>query len=125
MSQDNSDRNNNELRITLMLCTVAILFIVARFPMFICYEIIIHYQNKLQFNATYLNAQIAYPVAALILTINHSINFIIYLIFFKEFRNTFLQCFKPYKSTKTKTYDAHETVYTMETNSLNQETITT
>ena len=95
LSQDNSDRNNNELRITLMLCTVAILFIVARFPMFTCYEIIIYYQNKLQFtNATYLNAQIAYPIAALILTINHSINFIIYMIFFIEFRNKFVSCFK-------------------------------
>ena len=67
MSQDNSDRNNNELRITLMLCTVAISFIVARFPMFTCYEIMFYYQNKLQFNSsTYLNAQIAYPIAALI-----------------------------------------------------------
>ena len=126
MSQDNSDRNNNELRITLMLCTVAILFIVARFPMFTCYEIIIYYQNKLQFNnAAYLNAQIAYPVAALILTINHSINFIIYLIFFKKFRNTFGKFFKPCKSTKAKTDDVHDTVYTVQTNSLNQETITT
>ena len=117
MSQDNSDRNNNELRITLMLCIVAISFIVARFPMFTCYEIMFYYQNKLQFNnAAYLNAQITYPIAELILTIKHSINFIIYLIFFKEFRNTFIRCFIPCKSTKAKTDNE---VYTIQTNSLN------
>ena len=128
MSQDNSDRNKNELRITLMLCTVAISFIVARFPMFTCYEIMFYYQNKLQFNATYLNAQIAYPIAALILTVNHSINFIIYLIFFKEFRNTFVKCLKPCKPTKAKTDDSQDTVCTVERNFLNltnEETITT
>ena len=117
MSQDNSNRNNNELRITLMLCTVAISFIVARFPMFTCYEIMFYYQNKLQFNnAAYLNAQIAYPIAALILTINHSINFIIYLIFFKEFRNKFVKCFRPCKPTKAKIDDE---AYTVGTNSSN------
>ena len=79
-----------EFRATVMLVTVASLFLVLRVG-----EMIIHFLN--------LNQDLSAPVAEmvsgvapifiLLVNVNHSVNFFIYLIFLPEFRRTLVQMF--------------------------------
>ena len=86
-----------EFRATLMLVTVASLFLVLRVG-----EMIIHFLNlnqDLPAPVAEMVSGIA-PVFILLLNVNHSINFFIYLIFLPEFRRTLLQMFSRCRRSK-------------------------
>ena len=89
-----SDSNSiKEYRVTVMLLTVTCLFIILRFPLTIMQEI---YQFK------YVSAiDTLWPVAFIMLILNHSTNFFIYFIFLEAFRSTFYQMFSCIKCNPT------------------------
>ena len=50
--------------------------------------------SKEKFSQSILDSLIGYPISCFLRLINHSINFVICIIFFKQFRDTFLSWFK-------------------------------
>ena len=87
-----SKTSDKEFRITLMLFLVACLFIFTKLPEIVVVQIIIQYADNQPRDQSYANALIAWPVTNVLLILNHSVNFVIYVIFFKTFRNTSLIC---------------------------------
>ena len=98
LSQNMSNHSNREFMITAMLFTVSCTFLVTRIPIVLIHEI----GKYLQVNGK-LNAQIArhlligYAIGSLLQVICHSSNFLIYIVFFKEFRD---KCFYMCKSSR-------------------------
>ena len=89
-----SKDTGREFRATLMLCTVAGLFLVLRIG-----ESIIHFLNlnqNLPASVSEMVFGIA-PIFILLVNINHSINFFVYLVFMPEFRGTFCQIVTCYR----------------------------
>ena len=92
---NNEDQSNREFRISLMLFAVACFFIIFRFPGIIILEIRQYYQSRnIYNNVLYNNTATVSSISDALTIINHSINFFIYIIFFKAFRETFLKFFK-------------------------------
>ena len=87
INQDTKD--NKEIMITIMLFTVTILFLRTRIFSVVLYEIPQFYPDR-SFKTT-KNLLIAWSFAIVSAVLNHSVNFVIYMIFFKEFRDTFLR----------------------------------
>ena len=87
MSQS-SNKSEKEYRITFMLFLVACLFIFTKLPEIIIVQIGIQYADNRLRDQLYANAMIAAPVTNVLLILNHSVNFVIYLIFFKTFRES-------------------------------------
>ena len=95
LNDNNSNRvpESKEIKITLMIFIVASVFILTRLPTFILYEMTKYYfSRKMYFNKHYLNSLAASPISYVLIVINHSINFIIYMCFLKKFREGFKQC---------------------------------
>ena len=86
INQDTKD--NKEIMTTVMLFTVTILFLITRIFSVVLYEIPTFYPDR-SFKTT-KNLLIAWSFAVVSVVLNHSVNFAIYIIFFKEFRDTFL-----------------------------------
>ena len=102
-----NDNNSNcvpgskEIKISLMIFIVTVVFILTRFPPFVLYEITKYYfSKKMYFNKQYLNSLTASPINYAFIVINHSINFIIYMCFFEKFREGFTQCFFRKENTR-------------------------
>ena len=87
-----SKKPDKEFRITFMLFLVACLFIFTKLPEIVVVQIIIQYAENKPRDQRYANALITWPVTNVLLILNHSVNFIIYVIFFKTFRDTCFIC---------------------------------
>ena len=96
MRQNNTDdQSNKEFKISLMLFAVACFFIIFRFPGIVILEIRQYYQSRnIYNNELYNNTAIVSSISDVLTIINHSVNFFIYIIFFKAFRKTVLKLFK-------------------------------
>ena len=98
LSQDIAIRSNKEFVITTMLFAIACLFLATRLPVVVVYQIALHYSTK-QVDIKFLQLlNAAYYSAILLLVINHSMNFVIYIVFFQEFRTQFVSFFTGVKS---------------------------
>ena len=88
---ENSSDQSAEFRISLMLVVVAATFIILRFPEIITVQIVMYYRT---INSPLTEqAYIVLQITNLLVVLNHSVNFIIYMIFFNSFRETFARCF--------------------------------
>ena len=82
-----------EIRMTLMLVTVAVLFVVLRAGDIITYFLSVYSENH-KLSETIIDTCYGIrPVFILLSNINHSINFIVYVIFLEDFRKTFVGMF--------------------------------
>ena len=81
--------SGKEFQVSLMLFIVACIFIATRFPETILNTFTSYLAQKQKFdNPNFINAAIVRPIIDLLVLINHSINFVIYFIFLKPFRET-------------------------------------
>ena len=85
--------STKEFAITVMLVTVATLFLILRIPEMILFQIWNYFMTNNMAGPVADNVFVAWPLSSIFITVNHSINFIIYMIFLKEFRNTFFSFF--------------------------------
>ena len=86
LREDGGENSDKEFQITLMLFTVACLFIFTRIPEIITYQISYHCFSKMIYSPMCHNVLIFWPLSSLLVVVNHSANFFIYTIFFKSFR---------------------------------------
>ena len=94
LSQSNNRQSNKEFQISLMLFAVAFLFTILRIPRLSMYQIRLYYSSKGLFNNThFIDALKYWPIAKLLVVVNHSINFVIYMIFIQNFRQAFVKMF--------------------------------
>ena len=92
----NNLRNNEdrELQVTLMLVIVATLFLILRVPEMIVYQLMIYYSgNNIQSSVSQKTFAI-YPLFAILVLINHSVNFFIHMKFLNSFRNACVDLFR-------------------------------
>ena len=91
LSQNISNGENKEFMITAMLFTVACLFLVTKIPIVIVSEIgkNIQPEDYSDFEI-FRHLLVALVIGTLLRVISNSTNLIIYVIFFKEFRDTFV-----------------------------------
>ena len=82
-----------EIRITLMLVTVAVLFVVLRAGDTIIYFLSVYSESHRLHETMIDTIHGIFPVFILLSNINHSINFIVYVIFLEDFRKTFVGMF--------------------------------
>ena len=82
-----------EIRITLMLVTVAVLFVVLRAEDIITYFLSVYSESHKLSQTIIDTLHGIWPVFILLSNINHSINFIVYVIFLEDFRKTFAGMF--------------------------------
>ena len=81
--------SGKEFQITLMLVIVATLFLILRIPEMIVFQIVYFFSTLNMMNPTLNNLYAVYPIFVILLVLNHSINFFIYMAFLKNFRHTF------------------------------------
>ena len=114
MVQGHENKSNKEFQISLMLFTVAVLFTILRFPRLASFLIRYFYGSKRQFNhKLFINTVIAWPITNLLLVINHSLNFVIYVIFLKSFRDqlrALIQCHKNGSRGNSSNFDQVQSV---------------
>ena len=107
-----------------MLLLVAAAFIILRFPEIILGQIAMYYRtiNSPFFEQTYIVLQ----MTNLLVILNHSANFTVYIIFFKSFREMFVGCFKlkcnMNRETNTKAIENASQLGSCETGSSNVST---
>ena len=82
-----------EIRMTLMLVTVAVLFVVLRAGDIITYFLSVYSESHKLPKTIIDTFHGIWPVFILLSNINHSINFIVYVIFLEDFRKTFVGMF--------------------------------
>ena len=90
LSQNIAIRSNREFVITTMLFAIACLFLATRLPVVIVYQVSLYYKTKPVDIKSLQLLNAAYYSTILLLVINHSTNFVIYIVFFKEFRTQFV-----------------------------------
>ena len=91
LSQNMVIRSSKEFVITTMLFAVACLFLVTRLPIVIVFEASRYLDTTENFDLkSWQLVAVSWNSAIVLLVINHSANFVIYIIFFKEFRNKFI-----------------------------------
>ena len=114
MVQGHENQSNKEFQISLMLFIVAVPFTILRFPRLASFLIRYFYGSKRQFkNKLFINTVIAWPITNLLLVINHSINFVIYVTFLKSFRDqlrALMQCDKSTPRGNNSRYDQVQSV---------------
>ena len=82
-----------EMRITLMLFMVVALFVILRTGDIITYIFSVYSENHKIPKRIIDTFQGIFPVFILLSNINHSINFVVYVIFLEDFRKTFVGMF--------------------------------
>ena len=83
--------SGKEFQISLMLVTVATLFLILRLPEIITFQPVSFFAGKsFQTSVSKTLVQV-YPILFIPVTLNHTINFFIYLIFVQRFRETFME----------------------------------
>ena len=91
LSQSVVIQRSKEFVITTMLFAVACLFLVTRLPIVIVFEASRYLETTDNFDLkSWQLFWVVWNTAVLLLVINHSTNFVIYMIFFKEFRDKFI-----------------------------------
>ena len=90
LSQNMSNGDNKEFMITAMLFNVACLFLVTKIPIVIVSEIGKNIQPEDFDVEIFRHLLVAWIIGTLLQVISHSTNLIIYVIFFKEFKDTFV-----------------------------------
>ena len=88
LSEDSGKNSDKEFQITLMLFTVACLFIFTRIPEAVTYQIAMHCFSERVNSPVCHNMEVFWPLSTLLVVINHSVNFFIYISFFKSFRES-------------------------------------
>ena len=82
--------SGKEFQISLMLVTVATLFLVLRLPEIITFQLVSFFAgNNFQTSVSKTLVQV-YPILFIPVTLNHTVNFFIYLVFLQRFRQTFM-----------------------------------
>ena len=98
LSQDLN--SGKEFQISLMLVTVATLFLVLRLPEIIAFQLVSFFAgNNFQSSVSETLIYI-YPLLAVLVALNHAINFFVYVIYLKNFRKTFIQLFPTWLQNK-------------------------
>ena len=82
-----------EFGVSVMLVTVATLFLIFRIPEMILFQIVNHFLANNLTGSVLDNVLTLYALFYPLVTLNHSINFIIYMTFLKKFRDTFFSFF--------------------------------
>ena len=90
LSQSIVIQRSKEFVITTMLFAIACLFLVTRLPIVIVYEVSRYLEIDNFDDTRWQFFGISWYTGILLLVINYSTNFVIYMIFFKEFRD---KCF--------------------------------
>ena len=85
--------STNEFSITVMLVTVATLFLILRIPEMILFQMMSYFISNNMAGPVVGNVFVAWPLSVTFVIVNHSINFIIYIIFLRKFRDTFFSFF--------------------------------
>lgn len=95
MSRDNKRQNGEQNRITLMLISVAVVFLVCQFPtaILLLYSTYLDFAEIEQTERIGNNVRIAANVTNLLIQINASINFILYSAMSTKFRRVFIRIF--------------------------------
>ena len=88
LSQDVTNTSDKEFQITLMLFTVACLFIFTRIPEIVTYQLGYHCFSKMIHSQMCHYFSVFWPLSSLLVVVNHSVYFFIYTIFFKSFRGS-------------------------------------
>ena len=82
----------NEYKITIMVFMVAVMFILFRYPTIIISQWISFYPRPIRKNdQTYVDLLFSSSICYIIMGINHSVNFLMYITFMRSFRE---RCFK-------------------------------
>ena len=82
--------STREFGITVMLVSAATLFLMLRIPEMILFQMMKYFTSNNMARHVIGNVMIVYPLFLILVTINHALNFIVYIIFFRQFRNTFI-----------------------------------
>ena len=85
--------STKEFGISVMLVTVATLFLIFRIPEMILFQIVNHFLANNLTGSVLDNVLTLYALFYPLVTLNHSINFVIYFVFLKKFRDTFFSFF--------------------------------
>ena len=88
-----SDNSGKEFKISLMLVIVANLFLILQILEMISFQMMKYYFACDVMNPIFISVMTVHPIFVILLVINHSIYFIIYMIFFETFRRTFIGLF--------------------------------
>ena len=92
--------SGKEFQISLMLVTVATLFLVLRLPEIITFQLVSFFAgNNFQSSVSKSLVHI-YPLLTVLVAFNHAINFFVYIIFLRNFRKTFIQLFPTWVQTR-------------------------
>ena len=86
-NNDVSSSSKKEVRISVMLVTIALLFVFLRFPKVIIMKFI------LANSGDPLLVQSVSKLVTFLKVVNHSVNFIVYVIFLESFRKSFFEIF--------------------------------
>ena len=89
--------------ITVMLVIVATLFLILRIPEAILFQMMNYFMTNNMAGPVVDNVLAVWILSVTFLALNHSINFIIYIIFLKKFRDTFFSFFIFVKISATRT----------------------
>ena len=102
----------NEYKITFMVFMVAVLFILFRFPSIVVTQWIPFYPTPIDENdQTYIDLLLSASICNILVVINHSVNFVIYITFMRSFRAT---CFKLIYRNRNKRQGRHQDISTVE-----------
>ena len=83
--------SGKEFQVSLMLVTVATLFLVLRLPEIITFQLVSFFAGKsFQTSVSKTLVQV-YPILFIPVTLNHTVNFFLYVIFLQRFRETFME----------------------------------
>ena len=91
LSQDLN--SSKEFQISLMLITVATLFLILRLPEIIAFQLVSFFAGNNFQNSDSETLIYIYPLLTVLVAFNHAINFFVYVIFLKTFRTTFIKLF--------------------------------
>ena len=94
LKEGNEPESNLESQITLMLVIVAVAFLVFRIPEMVLYQMRRYFKAENTTNSTSENVDSLYPIFLVLVLMNHSVNFVIYVTFLRTFRKAFFSLFK-------------------------------
>ena len=83
--------SGKEFQVSLMLVTVATLFLVLRLPEIITFQLVSFFAGKSFQSSVSKTLVQVYPILFIPVTLNHTVNFFIYVIFLQRFRETFME----------------------------------
>ena len=107
LSEDGGKNSDQEFQITLMLFTVACLFIFTRIPEAVTFQVAMHcFANRIDSLMCH-NMEVFWPLSTLLVLVNHSVNFFIYMYFFKSFRDCICKFYKTKRSAVPENSDSN------------------